>query len=201
MTILTFPDGLVPDSMDINLVSNSKSFESVFNNTTITTTFPGQRWEISLEFNKLDQLDTTSELFKLQSFLWSLDGMNGRFYCPIFGNRGGVAKGTPLVNGATQTGTILVTDGWTPNTVVLRQGQAIQIGTELKIVTADCVSSSGGAASIQFVPALRTSPADDDPIITDNPVGVFRLADNDQGQFTVAEGLLSTVSFDIVEVF
>jgi hypothetical protein len=40
----------------------------------------------------------------------------------------GAGGGTPLVNGASQVGTSLVTDGWPNNTLVLKAGDLIKLG-------------------------------------------------------------------------
>jgi len=41
----------------------------------------------------------------------------------------GLLGGTPVVNGANQTGSSLITNGWTASTQVLNQGDVIQLGT------------------------------------------------------------------------
>ena len=81
----------------------------------------------------------------------------------------GISTGSPLVNGASQTGSSLITDGWTPSTKnMLMQGDYFSVNGELKQVTDNVNSDSGGNATISFKPALRESPTED-AAITVNP--------------------------------
>lgn len=85
----------------------------------------------------------------------------------------GLLGGTPLVNGAGQTGTSLVTDGWTASTLILNRGDVIQLGTGATgvyavnpqsrastgrlqdfVVTADVTSDGSGNATIPLGTAI-----------------------------------------------
>jgi len=78
---------------------------------------------------------------------------------------------------------------------------------DLKLVTLECghmitedVNSNGsGLATLTFVPALRTSPADNAAIVVNNPKGLFRLMDNTFA-WSVDPGPLYRFSFQAVEV-
>lgn len=85
----------------------------------------------------------------------------------------GPLGGTPLVNGAGQTGSNLVTDGWTASAALrLRKGDVIQIAGVYAVnpwtrqstgklrnfvVTADVSSDASGNATIPLSPAIVTS--------------------------------------------
>lgn len=200
MSILQFPTEIIPNSMNIILSSNSRSFESTFNYSVNTHSFPGRQWTATLNFDTLDNYGVR-EIDILQAFIWSLDGVNGRFMCPIFGRRGRPAYGNPVVSGSGQTGGTLVTSGWLPNRLVLPKAHYFQVGDELKQVKEDVVSNAAGEAALTFNPWLRSSPTDGDEIITDSPQGMFRLSSNDQGNFSISEGYQGSVSIDIVEAF
>jgi hypothetical protein len=77
------------------------------------------------------------------------------------------APGTPLVNGASQSGTTLAIDGLTPYHV-LRKNQWISISTGGRLyayrVKTEVIASSGGAASVVLTTMLRVSPANNDPV-------------------------------------
>lgn len=80
----------------------------------------------------------------------------------------GAGGGTPLVNGASQTGTSIVTDGWPASTTVLKVGDLVQFA-DLKIVhdvTANVVSNGSGQAAVTINPPVfaGSSPADDAPL-------------------------------------
>ena len=83
--------------------------------------------------------------------------------------------GTPLVNGAGQTGTNLVTYGWTGTG--LRAGDFFSLGTgstlRLHRIIVDAPPTAG-AATLQFVPALRYSPAANAALNVVNPGVLLR---------------------------
>lgn len=81
----------------------------------------------------------------------------------------GAGGGTPVVNGASQTGTSLVTDGWSTGvTDVVKTGDVIKISglTPLYEITADANSDGSGNATLSIYPSIPTgsSPADNAPI-------------------------------------
>ena len=171
--IVDIPEHIKPRSMDLSLASNTKTFESTFNKSTTTAKFVGDRWQMSLSFENLDQ-----EIDDLSSMLFSIGGMSGRIRVPPYHRIGAPAAGIPVVQGDNQTGGLLVTDGWLPNRVVLRAGQFFQVGEELKMLTEDARADSMGNATLQFVPWLRESPANNADIITKRPTGLFRLTED-----------------------
>jgi hypothetical protein len=92
----------------------------------------------------------------------------------IKNHTGGAGGGTPLVNGASQTGASLITDGWTVSTAILKDGDIITIADVYDInprtyesngylkqfvVTADVSSDAGGDATLAISPAIVTSGA------------------------------------------
>lgn len=93
----------------------------------------------------------------------------------------GVASGSPVVLGASQTGYSVVTAGWTPGvTSILLPGDYLQIGYRLYKVLTDVSSDANGQATIPVWPNLRDLPADQTPIITRNCRGLFRLQAGDK---------------------
>ena len=143
--------------------------------------YPGSRWEALVDLFPMKR-ESAAAWF---TFLLKLHGRRGTFLLgdPLAATARGVATGTPLVNGADQTGQTLVTDGWTPDTEgILRAGDYIQLGTgataRLHQVLNDADSDAGGNATLDIWPPLRSSPADNDPITVENCRGVFRLASN-----------------------
>lgn len=89
------------------------------------------------------------------------------------GHTVGVYGGTPLSNGVTaQTGSSIVTDGWTPSTTVLKAGDVItfdgvyMVNGQTKmdigvlqqfVVTADTVTDGSGNSTISISPAIVTT--------------------------------------------
>ena len=196
MAIVEYPDGIIPNSMSLNLISNTKTFTSTFNRSERTHRFPGERWKASLSFNNL----YPHEVADLKTFIWGLGGGDGRFYMPLFDNLGKPSKGSPVALGTDQVGGLINTNGWTPNTVVLAKGDYFEVNGEVKMVTNNIVSSATGQATLTFVPWLRTAVQSGDVITTNRPKGLFRLTDDKQGEFDFEPGF-SDVNIDVVEAF
>jgi hypothetical protein len=81
--------------------------------------------------------------------------------------KNGTGSGTPAVDGASQTGTTLVTDGWGNNeTNAVRAGDVIKLAndTAIYMVDEDASSNGTGQMTIPITPALRKSPGDGDLI-------------------------------------
>jgi len=105
------------------------------------------------------------------AFFSKLEGKFNTFnaYDPNWKINRGISAGTPLVNGVSQTGSILITDGWTISTKnILMQGDYFSVNGELKQITDNVNSDVGGNATINFKPALRESPAENE-VISVNP--------------------------------
>ena len=116
----------------------------------------------------------------------------------------GVATGTPVVNGASQTGYSLLTRGWTANTIgILLPGDYISILngsiSRLYRVLASVNSDGSGHCTIPIWPNLRDQPADGTTIITRNCKGLFRLASNSGNKMSVNVGAYGSSGFKIRE--
>ncbi len=144
--------------------------------------YPAQLWRMSVQLPPL----TRSQAEPWIAFLLSLNGRAGTFTMgdPMGRTPRGIATGTPVVNGGSQTGTTLITDGWTTSqTGILLAGDYIQLGTSLHRVTVDADSDVSGNSTLEIWPRLRTSPADNATITTTNTTGIWRLM-SDEMPFT-----------------
>jgi hypothetical protein len=108
---------------------------------------------------------------------------------------------TPLIDGGSQTGSTLLTYGWSDYDG-LNAGDylAFENGTfrELHIVTADCFANTSGEIDIPIAPPIRRSPSDNAAIILVKPTGEFIAADQGQANevFDGAQGIRNmTVTF------
>lgn len=200
MSELTFPDNVRPSRMSLNLVSNSVIYTSQFNNSVNTHNFPGARWKATLEFDNIDNF-SVKEIDILQVFLWQLEGVNGRFWMHDFSKPGSPTKGSPVVSLPDQYGTLLPTSGWTPNSLVVPAARYFSVNGELKFATKDLYSDAIGNCNLEFTPPLRTPPPQGSEINTDRPKGMFRLLDNNQGNFNLSPGLEGSVTLEVVEAF
>jgi hypothetical protein len=164
---------------------------------------PGQRWAASISLPPMRRVDAENWV----AFLLSLKGQVGTFLLgdPNCFNAQGSARttpGTPLVNGASQTGDTLTIDGLpTSVTGYLLPGDYIQLGSGsaaqlYKVLTQ--VDTSGGAATLDIWPNLRSSPADNAAVVVANTKGRFRLKDNIT-QWNINEISSYGITFDCVE--
>jgi hypothetical protein len=201
MTTLTFPvlsrNG--PSSLSWRKLSNSQAFESPLTKSVQTVELPGARWACTASWENLQTTDAN----KLRAFLAKLRGTAGRFY---LGNLGqpypfGNAAGTPLVKGAAQTGSSLITDGWTPTTTLLAGDYiGFNAGAELRMIVADATADGSGNMTLTLDAPLRVSPADNSAIVITAPTCIMRLAGDDI-EWPYHPGKISTFTLDAVEVF
>jgi len=142
---------------------------------------PGQRWAADVVMPPMERAEGEEFI----AFLLRLDGRAGSFLLipPESQTSRGSATttpGTPLVNGASQTGNSLIIDGLpTSVTGYLKAYDTIQLGTgtgtRLHRVINDVDSDSGGNATIDIWPNLRASPANNAAIVVSGGAGHFRL--------------------------
>lgn len=135
--------------------------------------------------DNVDMVDALKGLFNAQDRL-SSNYKQGRLAGPFAGfsdiyentlwpaHTVGTKDGTPLVNGASQTGSSLVTDGWTASSAVLKRGDIItiegvyRVHPETKqstgvlqqfVVTEDVTADGSGNATVKISPSIVTTGA------------------------------------------
>jgi hypothetical protein len=201
MTILTFPTLTTiprPAQLDWRLLSNTQKFESPLTKTIQTMELPGARWAASFTLENLPDDDAA----KLQSFLVKLRGQAGRFYMWNMAreNPRGIATGTPLVNGASQSGITLAIDGCNPNiTNWLLEGDYFEVNGELKMVTANCNTNESGQTAITFEPPLRSSPPDNAVITLTKPKCKMMLNDAEVS-WNTRSPIITNIPISCIEV-
>lgn len=160
----------------------------------------GDRWEADVVLEPMKRADAEPWV----AWALSLNGREGTFLLgpdPINTTPRGTWAGTPLVNGASQTGKTLVVDGFGASATV-KAGDWFQLGSasgaQLYKVVQDGTASGGGALSIEIWPRLRTSPADNAPLTSTSPKGVFRLARN-QSEWSLELAQIYGLQFSALE--
>ena len=158
MTTLTWPAGIVPQSVAWHLEANTATFTSPLTGATQTVELPGARWvaDFTLPTLRADQWRAWS------AFIARLRGVSGRVYVPPFHAKTGstVARsgissaptcdstaetvdstdwtcdamafaslGTPRVAGGDQSGSVLLTDGWAGAAEVFNAGDFFHYDT------------------------------------------------------------------------
>ena len=144
----------------------------------------GERWRASISLPPMKRVDAENWI----AFLLTLRGQYGTV---LLGDPNGTAPrgsaattaGTPVVNGASQTGEDLNIDGLpTSVTGYLLAGDYIQLGSgpssSLYKVLTQVNTNASGQATLTIWPSLTTAPADGDTITLNNTKSVFRLSSN-----------------------
>lgn len=171
MTIYAFPD-IDPVETSWSLVANTKTFQSPLSSAVQTIARNAAFWSITLRFDLYDE----DERRELIGFIALLNGQEHRFsYSDTTNVYGGTGNGTPKVVGASGSGRSLATDGWANSETVMKRGDMFGVNSELKMCTSNVISNGSGQATINFVPELRQSPADNADIDLSAPTGVFML--------------------------
>lgn len=168
-----------PQSVDWGFESNVAEHRSPFSRAVQTQGLPGGTWSTSITW----RLAADTEARVMEAWIASL---NGREHRALLWNMRretprGVGGGTPLVNGAGQTGKVLAIDGGPLATAGwLMAGDMIGVGGYLYMVTADAATDGAGLASLTIAPGLRGAPADNTPLTLVRPTARFILAANRQ---------------------
>jgi hypothetical protein len=202
MTILTFPTIRRPSAGSYRLRGNTQAHRSPLDGTEQTLEMPGAVWEITVSWDNLG----TDDQRVLAAFLAQLRGAAGRFYYSptAWQPRRATGGGTPLINGAAQSGSSLVTDGWSASVQVMRAGDWLSytdaLGRRrLHMVTADVSSSAGGAATLAITPPIRRAGAENAAVEVAAPSGVFRLPDDAAPEMAIRPPMLGRVTLAMVE--
>mgnify|MGYP001819991860 FL=1 len=179
MTTYSYPTlSRVPNSMVLQYVSNTDSFRSPTTGAIQTVDRGGEHLVLTLTYNSLK----TADRALLIGFIAKMNGMQHRVTLPFHAvDNQGAFGGTPIVNGASQTGnTLTVSGGSLSTTGWIKAGDVFSVNGEMKIATLDANTDGAGAITLTFSPRLRASPPNSDPIETTAPSGLFMLADSTQ---------------------
>ncbi len=200
MPTLTMPSTPGFRASRFGLIANTQTFRSPLDGTVQTLELTGARWRASYELPPMNRAQGAA----WTAFLSELLGSAGRFFGfdPDARTPLGSGLGAPQVRGAGQTGKSLIVDGWTElETGLLLPGDYFEVGGELKMVTAQVDSDSGGEAAVAFTPSLRASPVDNAALTLTNPRVTMMLSDDEQAAWDADRASVYGISFAGVEVF
>ena len=201
---LTFPTQTGVAAVEFTATDVVSVSQSPFTFSQQVVRHAGARWSATISIPPVKRSD--SEYWN--SFLLRLRGQYGSF---LLGDpnaatpRGSAASaaGTPVVNGASQTGNELAIDGLPASaTGYLKAGDYIQLGSastsRLYKVLEDVDSNGSGEATLNLWPDLRSSPADGATVVVSNAKGLFRLESND-ATWSINNAGFYSISFSAVE--
>ena len=164
----------------------------------------GERFEADVTLAPMKREDAE----QWNSFFLKLYGQFGTFLLgdPNASVPRGTASssaGTPVVNGASQSGDTLNIDGVpTSQTGYLKAGDYIQLGTGLTSrlykVLDDANSNSSGEVSLTIYPDLRSSPSDGATVVVSDAKGLFRL-NTAAHQWSISQDSFYSMTFGAIE--
>jgi hypothetical protein len=198
---VSFPAILSPAEVGWRLRGRTQVHISPLDGTTQTLALPGSRWEASLFWPAMRRDDTRL----LEAFLAQMRGMQGRFfYGPSHAPRRATGTGSPVINGASQTGATLSISGFAANAQAFLTGDWLSYTdttgrARLHQATANSTANGSGVASVAIAPPIRRSGANGAVVNITAPVGVFMLASDDVGEIRVRPPLLGSATLEIVE--
>ena len=196
MATITFPSEPAAQAVSWTLVQPAQTNVSEWTGQRQTIASNRGWWECEYT---LPPIVGTTNANPWRAFLAKTQGQANDFQVPVDPVAQSSASATPLVNGASQTGRSLITDGWPVSTTVLYAGQYVTIGNQLLQLTADVVSDGSGAATISFEPPIRTSPADNAAIEFKNPYCLMYL--KEKPAISVEAGYVYSLSLSLRESF
>lgn len=158
-----------------------------------------QRWAAKVNFETL----TETEIAKVVGFLAKQSGSFGKFQFTLTGypSPQGVATGTPVVNGASQTGKSVDTSGWTASTtgILLASSAMVFAGhTKVYMLTDDADSDGSGDATLNIEPELLASPADSAAITINNVQMTVEIPD--KWKWAIRPGIFGSIPVEFTEV-
>jgi hypothetical protein len=163
--------------------------------------YAGQMWQADVTLPPMKRADAEQWL----AWLVSLRGSLGTFLLgdPLGCVARGVATGTPLIKGGSQTGGTINIDGATSGvTGWLKAGDYVQIGSggtaRLHKVLQDANSDGSGNVTLELWPHVRTAPADNAAVTVSSAKGLFRLASNEQA-WSINEASIYGITFSAME--
>ena len=166
-----------PVRFTLGLRSPSLVYSSILTGAVQTASLPGARWMVEMEWPPMRSLNSAA----LEAVLARLRGRQNRLVLWHLARAAltGTGGGTPVVNGAGQTGATINISGL-PNSLTgwALPGDMLGIGGELKMVTASVDSNGSGQATVNVEPPQRVAPANGSAIVTAAPTAKFVLSDD-----------------------
>lgn len=192
----------------MQLVASTALFPSPLLSSISTLKRGSQLWRATYAFSTLRNDDRA----EMMALIAELGGQENRLRVPVFDNpKRGAYGGTPLVDGAGQTGKSIDIKGLSTGiTDWIKRGDYFSIVVngqpELKICRADASSDGSGLATLVFEPKLRAVPADEAAIYVEDgvltkPEGLFILTEQTNGWSSRPghPSKVSTVTLQMIE--
>lgn len=196
-----------PTSMQWELVTHTKSYTSPLTGYTQLLANPNSHWRAHVSY----ALHGEETVRQMTTFILSLNGPQGKFlfFPPHAKTPKGHASGAPVIKGANQKGSQLITSGWQQkngDSTVLKKGDSITIllangHNSLHSLTSDAVVTSTNDAHLAITPPLRLPPRHGSRVITHDCFCVMRLANDKQSRFSFEKMSQASMQFELIESY
>lgn len=181
--MIEFPDNIAPNGCSPSLVDYGGVLRSAIGGATQKIDRLGSRFRVDLTYPPMTEID--GRIFVSRLIRAKREGL--RIEYPLLSVDQGL-PGSPLIDGAGQTGFALVAKGFTPN-YVGKEGFWFSIESDgqhyLHNVTANFAADDAGEATIDLFPALRIPFADEDVLHFAKPM-IEGLVDGDEIGWTLS---------------
>ncbi len=183
------------------LETNTQTFESPLTRAVQRVKLGGDRWTATYALPRMNKAQAAPWI----AFFLQCQGRFNAFHAfdPDRKTPRGIATGTPLVNGGSQTGSTLTIDGCAANVAGwLLAGDYFGVNGELHQLTSPANTNGSGQTTLYFQPPLRTSPADNAALTLVKPTCPMILSDDVQGKWRCdRNGVYEAKTFSAMEVF
>ena len=196
MATITYPSTPKPQGMSWRLVMPAQTNVSDWTGRRQTIASGRGWWECQVTF---PPIVGTTNINAWRAFIAKSRGKANDFQVPVDPTAQSSASATPLVNGASQTGRTLSTDGWPVSSTVLVAGQYVTINNQLLQLTENVTSNGSGVATLTFEPPVRTAPSDNAAIEFKNPYCLMYLVE--EPTLSVETGYVYSLSLNLRESF
>ena len=191
------PETIIPAAADWRLLTSSGMYVSPLNGSTQTVSRGGERWAVTLSYPNLKGAEAAS----ITAFLAAMRGRAGRVTLPDHAyEKRGTLTSNLRVNGWSQRGTSLRCDGGPKSGVnAVRAGDMFELDDRLYMIVADGNTNVSGNITLEFVPPLDDSPADNATVEVLGPQGYFMLAGNTVSWSYAPAGFTSATAVELIE--
>lgn len=186
-------------SFKMSMVKSVNVSASQFTGHQEVKAFPGEWWECEVALPIMKRAAAEEWL----AFFGLLKGPTYTFLIgdPDATTARGVATGTPLVDGANQTGSTLNLTGFTASTTaILKAGDYIQIDNNLYKVLQEANSSTDGDTTVEVFPRVRTAHDDASVVTVSSTKGKWRMKPGSLSWSSDEAGFYN-INFEATEAF
>ncbi len=189
---------------EFGIETNTQKFESPLDKSTQRKKLAGSRWMLTVVLPPMTQAQAAA----WKVFFMQCEGMANTFegFDPDHRTPRGQAAftpGTPIVDGAGQTGGVLYITGAPASiTGYLLPGDYLQVNGMLLMVQAQVDTDSSGEAGVPVRPRLRRPPADGASVVFDRPYCEMILIDDNQAKWRGNKNkIINGLTFSAIETF